>query len=110
MPEIVEHQGWLALQGFHKLQECLDLAGMDLMYAVVFAIYRPIRKLQELVGECRRACDADLILIFRDFQHHFPFQFTVGLLCPRIQFHRYLVEGYVRELQVVIRLHADADV
>ena len=107
---VIKDQCRFPLQGFDQFQECFDLAVMDLMYLSVIVVQCPICKLQKFVAECRSTGHADLFLVFRDLKHHFPLQFLVRFQGFRVKYHRNLVIGDVRKLQVILCLHADADI
>ena len=107
---IVKHQNRLSLQRFYQLQERLDLARMNFMNPPVLIVNGSVCKLQKLIAECCGARDADIFFIFRKLQYHLPLQLPVCLQGFRIQLHRNLVVDNIRQLQIIFRLHADADV
>ena len=110
MLEVVEHQNRLSPERFHQFQKGFNLAAMHFMHLVVIVINRPVCQLQQLIAECCRACNADLLFVLRKFQNHLPFQLMVCFSRLSIQHNRDLMICDFRKLQIIFGLHGNTDV
>ena len=110
MLKVVEDQGRFPLQGFDQLHEGLNLAAVNLMDAVVLVVHGAICQLQKLIAQCCRAGHANLLLVLRQGQNHLTLHLVIGLTGLTVQLHWDLVIRDIRQLQIILCLHADADI
>ena len=108
MLEPVKHQCVLPMQLLHDLQKGFDLAVMHLGRYAVSVIDSAAAQLQQLPVQHSRGPGSDRLIIH--LQQHIPLQLLVGLFGLIVQGHRNDVLDVVRQRQIVLGLHADADV
>ena len=107
---VVEHKCRLPLKGFHQLHKRLQFAVMDLMDLPVLVVNSPIGQLQQLITQGGRTGYTNVLSILWQLQNHLTLQLTVCFESLCVQLHRYLMVRDIRKLQVILRLHADADI
>ena len=109
MPKVVIDQDMLTLQLFQRLEKHLHLAVMNGDNVPDLRIHRSIAQLQQLSGECSAARSRDDLLL-SDLEQHIGLELLVSLRGFGIQDNRYVVVDPVGQFEIVLGLHADADV
>ena len=104
----VESQAVLSVQLLQQLQIGLQLAVMDRHDVTIIAIHSTVAHLQEFSHKNGGRGGGDDILVH--LQQQVTLKLVIGPAGFGIQQHRHLMLDEVRQLQVVLRFHGDADV
>ena len=104
----VECEAMLPIELLQQLRVGLQLAVMHRDHLAVIAIHGPIAELQQLAHQDPGGARRDDVLIH--LQQQITLKLVIGLFGLGVQHDRDFMLDKVRQLQVVLRFHGDADV
>ena len=108
MPVPVSHQHRLPVRRLHQILQSLQLPVMDTPHPAVLVIDRPVRHLQQLVGEPGGVHRVNIPV--RKRQQHIFLQLPIQLHLPPAHGNLHPVIHTLRHIQIVTRPHADTDI